>query len=65
MSTTQAISQAAIRNQALLVIHESLAALKAAKNGIKFNMESISPEARTSIQTWSQGKQDETFNWWN
>jgi hypothetical protein len=65
MPAMQISSQAAIRNQALLAIHESLAALKAVKNGSKFNMERISPEARMSLQTWSQGKYDQTFNWWN
>ena len=65
MSTIQGTSQMSIRNQALLAINESLAALKAVKNGSKFNLESISPEARRSLQTWSQGKQDQTLNWWN
>ena len=65
MSTTQITAQAAIRTRAMLAINESLAALKAVKNGSKFNMESISPEARISLQTWSQEKQDQTLNWWN
>ena len=65
MSTIQATPRAAIRDQALLAIHESLSALKAVKNGGKFNMESISSEARTSLQTWSRVRQDQTFNWWN
>jgi len=65
MSNIQVTSQVAIRNQALLAINESLAALKAVKNGSKFNLENISPETRTSLQTWSQGKQDQTLNWWN
>ena len=65
MPNTQVTSQVMIRNQALLAINESLAALKAMKNGIKLNMESISPETRTSLHTWSQGKQDQTLNWWN
>ena len=65
MSTIQATSQVAIRNKALLAIHESLAALKAVKNGDKFNLESISLEARTSLQAWSQGMQHQTLNWWN
>lgn len=65
MSTTQITAQAAIRTRAMLAINESLAALKALKNDSKFNMASISPEARTSLQTWSQGKHDQTLNWWN
>ena len=65
MSNIQVTSQVAIRNQALLAINESLAALKAIKNGVKLNMKSISPETRTSLQNWSQGKQDQTLNWWN
>jgi hypothetical protein len=65
MSNIQVTSQVAIRNQALLAINESLAALKAMKNGVKLNMKSISPETRTSLQSWSQGKQDQTLNWWN
>jgi hypothetical protein len=65
MSNIQVTSQVTIRNQALLAINESLAALKAMKNGIKLNIESISPETRTSLQSWSQGKQEQTLNWWN
>ena len=42
MSTTQVT----VRNKALLTINESLAALKAIKNGVTFNMASISPETR-------------------
>ncbi len=64
MSTTQITAQAAIRTRAMLAINESLAALKALKNGSKFNVENISPEARTSLQTWSQGKQERTLGWW-
>lgn len=64
MSTTQITAQAATRTRAMLAINESLAALKALKNDSKFNMASISPEARTSLQTWSQGKQDQTLSWW-
>jgi hypothetical protein len=65
MSTAQITAQAAIRMRAILAINESLASLKALKNGSQFNVASISPEARTSLQTWSQGKQDQTLNWWN
>ena len=65
MSTAQITAQEIVRNKALLTIQESLTALKALKNGITLNMEGISPEARISLQTWSQGKQDQTLNWWN
>ena len=64
MSAAHITAQVVIRNRAMLAINESLAALKAVKNSGKFN-ESISPEARMSLQTWSWGKQDQTLNWWN
>jgi hypothetical protein len=64
MSATPMTAQTAIRTRAMLAIHESLTALKAIKDGTKLCMENISPEARTSLHTWAQGKQDQTLSWW-
>ncbi len=64
MSATPMTAQAAIRTRAMLAINESLTALKAIKNGNKLCMENISPEARTSLQTWSKKEQDQTLSWW-